>query len=106
MKIMTELQADRRPCLPLYCDTHYCWGIAMIKSMTNGEYLRLYAKSMASRQFILDESPKRRKRPKPQLNKTFGHGFVLIMPSNLTTSEEAFIKRKKKKPKRTAAKKR
>jgi hypothetical protein len=89
--------------------------MAMIKTMTSGEYLRLCQKHGVAPVY-LDEEPKRRKREqaKPELNKTFGHGFVLVTPTKLPkpkktkplmASAEPFIKVRRKKPKRPAGKK-
>lgn len=54
----------------------------MIKTMSNGEYLRLCQKHGVA-PIYLDEKPTRRhrKEAKPQLHETFGDGFVLVTPT-------------------------
>jgi hypothetical protein len=51
----------------------------MIKTMTNGEYLPM-CKAHGVAPVYLDEKPKQR-RPKAQLYKTTGDGFVLVTPT-------------------------
>src|SRR5271156_563157 len=86
----------------------------MVKSMTNGEYLRLCQKRGVAPVY-LDEKPKQQKQATPGINMTSGHGFVLVTPTELpnpeetkphTRSKEPFSKGKRKKRKRSAAKKR
>jgi hypothetical protein len=54
-----------------------------MKTMTNGEYLRLCQKHSVA-PIYLDKMPKRakRKQAKPQSKTTFGRGFVLVTPAN------------------------
>lgn len=78
--------------------------------MTNGEYLRLCQKHGVGPIYLDDKAkPRKRNKATPELNKTFGEGFVLVTPTELpntektkplTESGEALNKSKRKKPKR------
>ena len=92
-------------------------GPTLIKTMTNGEYLRLCQKHGVA-PIYLDDTPKRDKRKQvgPEVVKTFGDGFALVTPTKFPKqrtnepltklAERAAAERGKKKSKRLGAKKR